>query len=203
MNRKTNISIVIIVLLLVAGGIYYLISTSGTESTEYPALSVSEKALADIRSTYPDLSEFVDDIEKWQGILAEDETRTEAYLGLGLAWKSLADRTRADEHYKQALDIYEAGSHAVGRTNSILLANAGNMAIQLKQYDLVEDYYLEAIALAPGDTSLYIDLATVYEYDLQKPVEEIVAFLDKGIAVAIPPTALERHKESLLRRHAE
>ena len=196
-NKKTLFIILTAIILFVIAGMgrhfYKPRATSGQ--------------LEKLKSDYPALASYVDDVVKWENKLKESETRVESYATLGLVWKWLADQAcnlkapNCEKYYGDALKIYEKAIEVTERHNTLFLTNAGNMARYLKDYVKAEDYYKEAISVAPGDASLYVTLAEIYEYDLKKTKEEIVALYDEGIKRMLDPRILEKSKEEYLERN--
>ena len=163
--------------------------------------------LEKLKSDYPALASYVDSVIKWENKLKEDEARVESYATLGLAWKSLADQvcnlkiSDCEKYYADALKIYEKAVEVTKRRNTLFLMNAGNMARYLKDYAKTEDYYREAISVAPGDTTLYLTLGELYEYDMKKTKEEIIALYDEGAKRVMNPAPLESAKKGYLERN--
>ncbi len=128
------------------------------------------------------------------------------YNTLGLAWKSLAEWSRSagvenyKGYYKKALEVYEAGVEKTRRRNTLLMTNAGNMAKYIEDYELAENYYKEAISVSPGDETYYVLLAELYEYEMGKTKEEVVAAYDQGIGKAINSGFIIKRKEAYLER---
>lgn len=146
---------------------------------------------------------------KWEKELKKDESRVEIYTTLGLAWKSLADWSQNagvdnyKDYYQKALGVYEKGIEITRRRNTLLITNAANMAKYLEDYELAEDYYKEAISVSPGDVTYYVSLAELYEYNMGKSKDEIIAVYDEGIKVVIDFGFLQKRKESYLKRANE
>ena len=134
-----------------------------------------------LRESYPDFVDFVDDIEKKEAAFSEYATPGGAYLSVGMAWKSLADRTNDIEHYKKAMEYFDVGFFESGETKAVFLINSGNMAVHMKDYALAETYYLKALEVSPTTESVYLRLADLYYYHLKKSPEDIIAILDKAI----------------------
>lgn len=195
MNKKTITFIILILIILAILAGWYFYSKENT-------ISQLEK----IKIDNPDLTIMVDDIISWENKLKEDESRVESYATLGLAWKSLADRAKDlkianyKNYYKKALEVYEQGILVTIRKNTLFLVNAGNMAKYLEDYEQAEDYYKEAISVAPGDDALYILLAELYEYRLNKSQDEITAVYDEGMKRVLSPEFLKQRKEAYLER---
>lgn len=164
-------------------------------------------SLEKTKQDYPALASYIDDVIKWEDKLKENETRVESYATLGLIWKGLADQAcnlkapNCEKYYGDALKVYEKAVEITKRRNTLFLINAGNMARYLKDYAKTEDYYREAISVAPGDASLYLTLGELYEYDLKKTKEEIVALYEEGIKRMLDPRILEKAKEEYLERN--
>ena len=198
MNKinKKIIIFAVTALLFIAG--FYLL-TSKEQQTSISDLEI-------IKQNNPELSKYVDDVIKWQEKLKEDESNIEMYNTLGLAWKSLAEWGRNSKlenyqnYYGEALKVYEAGIEKTLRKNTLLMTNAGNMAKYLEDYELAEDYYKEAITGSPGDVTYYVLLAELYEYNMNKTKEEIVAVYDEGMKRVLDVGFLEKRKESYLNR---
>jgi tetratricopeptide (TPR) repeat protein len=185
--------------LVIAGGWYYF--TPRENKTVNNQGNQSGKVnLDEVRSEFPELSPYIDDIIKCDNILKEEKDKLENYAALGLAWKSLADRTKNPEHYQRALGVYEEAIEKTGGQNGLYWLNAGNMENRLKNYQKAEEYYLKAIGVAPAETTYYFALADLYEYQLNKSKEAIVAVYDQGISQSLFPEALEKRKEQYLKR---
>jgi len=162
--------------------------------------------LEKIKSAYPDLAVYVDNVTKAQASLSENKDEIENYVVLGLNWKTLADWSQKEDpenyknYYREALKTYQAGIEKSLRKNTLLMTNAASMAKYLGDYKLAEDYYKEAISIAPGDESYYISLAELYEYQMKKSKEEVLAVYDEGLKWVINKTGLTAEKEAYLQR---
>jgi len=197
MNKKIIIAVLALLLVIFLG--WYFLYYNQAEN--------SAVQLEKLKQEQPQLTSYIDDVVKEEENLNKDKININSYLVLGLAWKSLADRVsdlKIEDYkmyYKNALAVYEKGVEITNRSNIVFMVNAGNMAKYLEDYELAEDYYKEAITVAPGDTPNYILLAELYEYKMNKPKEEIVAVYDKGIErVVLYPGFLDKRKESYLER---
>lgn len=193
-NKKIIIVIVCLLVVLVIGsGYYFLRGEKGIN-------------LEKLKQQNPDLATWVDDVAKWDKQLKDDESRIESYNTLGMTWKQLADQAcfkqveNCKQYYGEALKVYQKGIDVSKRTNTLLMTNAGNMAKNMDDYVLAEDYYKEAISVSPGDSSYYILLAELYEYRMNKTKEEVVAVYDQGIARVITPGFLTKRKADYLSR---
>lgn len=197
-----KIIILIIAIIIIGTGIFYF---SKNADKNGDAIAEMEK----IKKDYPDLTEYADRVIKWQNKMDENEDNIENYTGLGLAWKSFADwagkhkELDNKKYYRQALEVYEKGIKKTNRKNTLFMSNAGIMAKDLGDYSLAENYFKEAIFVAPGDVSLYVLLAELYEYKMNKTEEEIIAVYDDGIKVAVDSGFLVKRKESYLKRVEE
>ena len=198
MNKKFLLIIIIIIVLIIAGLGWYL----------YGAKDEQSQLLA-LKQDYPQLVDYIDNTIKYENKLKEDETNIESYVNLGFAWKSLADWAQSakvpnyKDYYKKALDVYAKGIEVSQRRNTLLMANAGNMAKYLEDYKLAEDYYKEAISVSPGDATYYVSLAELYEYEMKKTKEEVIAIYDEGLKRTLDVGFLQKRKESYLKRVEE
>ncbi|GEM_PF-2743536 len=154
----------------------------------------------------PFLSESVNDILVWQEKIDLNPENIEYYLGLGLAWKSLADRvtsTAQTDYYNKAISVYRIGAEKTNYQNTSFLINIGHVAMENKQFELSEEYFLKALAVTPGDQEIYIRLAELYEYHLKKNPNEILLLIDTGIKTAVVSNRLQTYKKNLLERHPD
>jgi len=194
MSKKIIIILTVFVLLLVAGSIFFF------------AQKIEDQRFEKLKADYPNLVVYIDDVIKAEDELAKDSNNIENYTTLGLAWKSLADWSQSEglenykDYYQKALEVYQAGIDKSQRRNTLLMANAGNMAKYLAEYNLAEEYYKEAIAVSPGDESYYALLGELYEYELGKSKEEVVAVYEQGMKRVLRPAWLEARKKAYLER---
>lgn len=189
MSKKIKIILIfILVVLLAGGGSYYY----------FYIYSSAEAKLERLKKEKPELQEYVDDVFKGINKLNEDKQRVESYSTLGLYWKSLADRSQKPEHYREALKIYQQAIDLTLHKNTLFMVNAGHMAEYLKDYNLAESYYKEAISVAPGDAVPYYDLVNLYRWKMKKSPEEIIAVLDEGISRMVNPKPLQALKDEYL-----
>jgi len=123
--------------LFIAGGWYFFAPGENITNNNQGNQSGNVN-LEEVRAGYPELSPYIDDIIKWENTLKEEKDKLENYAALGLAWKSLADRTKNPEHYQRALGVYEEAIEKTGGQNGLYLLNAGNMENRLKNYQKAE-----------------------------------------------------------------
>ena len=165
--------------------------------------------LDELKQQYPEMAENIDKIVQYEEQIATDAERVENYANLGLFYKSLADQAanlrlkNTDEFYKKALEVYEQAVVLTNRRNTLFLINAANMEIYLNNYDQASAYYEEALAVAPGDTDIYLTLAEFYEQKMKKSRDEIVALYDRGVEKVINKAVLEKAKAAYLKRIGE
>ena len=197
MNKKIIITILALLLIIFLGWyfLYYYNSKDNTVNLEK------------LKQEQPQLTIYINDVIEAAKQLNENDAVVSNYLVLGLAWKSLADRVKDLKienykmYYKNALAVYEKGIEATNRSNTVFIVNAGNMAKYLEDYELTENYYKEAITVAPGDAVYYVLLAELYEYKMNKSKEDIVAVYDEGIKrVIINVGFLQTRKEQYLEK---
>lgn len=195
MNKKFLLIIIITAILIIAGLGWYLYGAKNNQSQ-----------LLALKKDYPQLAGYIDNAIKYENKLKEDETNIESYVNSGFAWKSLADWAQGakapnyKDYYKKALDVYAKGIEVSQRRNTLLMTNAGNMAKYLEDYKSAEDYYKEAISVSPGDATYYVLLAELYEYEMGKTKEEIIAVYDEGLKRTLDVGFLQKRKESYLKR---
>ncbi|MFC1613039.1 tetratricopeptide repeat protein [Patescibacteria group bacterium] len=192
MLKKKNFIIYILIIFTVATAVVYFCFPKGKNYTVI-------KELEKIKQENSEMSVYVDNVINELNRFEESEKEFEKYLALGLAWKGLADRTMDNNHYQQALNIYESAIDSSERKNMIALMNAGNMSVYLGDYQKAEKYYNECVNLAPGDVVPYLKLMELYRYKMKKNSDEIVQMLDRGIKKMFYPLILILRKASYLK----
>ena len=99
----------------------------------------------------------------------------EEYLSIGFGWKSVADQTKDLAFYNKALAAYEGGIKTYKKTNSLFYMNAANLYRELKNFEMAEKRYLQALELTPGDHALHLTLIDMYRHEMNKSVVEVKA----------------------------
>ena len=192
MRISKNVLILIIsFIVIIAGVVVFKINSSSNPL---------EKELNKISQEKPEWTEFTSRIFDLtsQEIPIDENEIVKYYLNLGLAWKSLADRTLEAKHYLKALDAYNVGIEISDGKNLVFLNNAGNMAMFAKDYELSKYYFEKSIENFPGDAEAYVNLADLHKYYLGSSSETIVEVYDKGIKRMLSPAPLEDRKRTYL-----
>lgn len=171
--KKYWFILIIIIVIFIATGVFIY---------NKPPQNLIIKSLDNLKKEQPALTEFTDNISRLLQTKPVAGEEIKYYLNLGLAWKSLADRTNDKDHYQAALKVYQEGITLTKHSNTIFLNNAGNMAIYLGDYQLARSFYEEAIRVAPGDTEAYGRLADLHNNYLHSSSETIIGIYDQGIA---------------------
>ncbi len=188
LNKKISIILIlVIVLVAVISSLYFL--NEGSKKDDFSDLEA-------LRIEKPNLTPYINEVEKYSKLLNDEDVAT--YADLGLAFKSLADQTKDKKYYQNALDIYAKAVDLTKRKNTVFILNAGNMAVYTGDYQLAKNYYEEAVAVAPGDIDTYQKLIELHMYQLKSPKEEIIAIFDKGINRMFNPASLKKWKEFYL-----
>ncbi|MBF8280404.1 MAG: TPR REGION protein [Candidatus Magasanikbacteria bacterium] len=178
MNRGTLLTIIAGVLILAAlvGGSYGFKSWK-----ERSLITKIEKQLSTDVKTKDLVAAAVDAASK----IASNPTSPQPYLLSGMAWKSVADASKEKYFYQKALDAYKSGIAHIEGVNSILFANAGDMAKELGDYAAAEGFYRQAIASSPGDAGNYISLIELYRYRLNKSQRDILAEYEAAMKTVV------------------
>ncbi|MEK7452820.1 MAG: tetratricopeptide repeat protein [Patescibacteria group bacterium] len=187
--EKKYLIVIGLVVIFLAVSLFYYFWGNG--------LAPDSKKLEMLRGENPNLSSYVDGLKKASENFKEDNVQS--YATLGLAWKSLADQTRSEDHYEEALTVYEKAVELTERKNTMFILNAGNMASYIKDYELARNYYEEAISAAPGDIDGYQKLIELNIYQLKSDKDLIVDIFDRGIKRMLNPASLVQWKESYLK----
>jgi len=113
-------------------------------------------------------------------IFKVEEKDYQAYLGEGLHWKSLGDQTGNSEYYLKAEKIYRKMTEKFP-DYWVPWWNLANLQRQLKEFEEAEKSFKKAIEIAPGEGNLYLGLIELYQYDLKKSEEEILAIYQEAL----------------------
>ena len=104
----------------------------------------------------------------------------QTYLEEGLHWKSLGDQTGNSEYYLKAEKIYREMTKKFPNY-WVPWWNLGNLERILKKFEEAEKSFKKAIEIAPGEGMLYLGLIELYQYNLKKSEEEILAIYQEAL----------------------
>ena len=113
-------------------------------------------------------------------IFKVEEKDYQTYLEEGLHWKSLGDQTGNSEYYLKAEKIYREMTEKFP-DYWVPWWNLANLQRQLKEFEEAEKSFKKAIEIAPGEGNLYLGLIELYQYDLKKSEEEILAIYQEAL----------------------
>ena len=113
-------------------------------------------------------------------IFKVEEKNYQTYLEEGLHWKSLADQTGNSEYYLKAEKIYREMTKKFPNY-WVPWWNLGNLERILKKFEEAEKSFKKAIEIAPGEGMLYLGLIELYQYNLKKSEEEILAIYQEAL----------------------
>ena len=168
---KKNIIIISLLVIFVGIGAYFI----------WQFFINPLKELNNLKEKQPNLAPLIQEVEQGLINLKKDKKDIKNYVILGFTWKSLADQTKELKHYRKALDVYEKGIKQSARKNSLLIMNAGSMAVYLNDFQLAKQYYEEGISIATGDISGYLRLIELHRYKLKSPAEQILSIYNQGL----------------------
>lgn len=182
MKKNTIIAIVSLVILVLIGAltVWYVLahpfpSSSGIKND--PALmQIYNNALAEEKK------------------LAENNSTPLYFLTAGLEWKKLGDATKEDKWYKQSLKTYTNGAVKFEYRNTVLLANAANVAELIGDYETARTDWEKAVEASPGDQSYYVGLIKILRYKLKAPPDEILQVYADGLSRVMNATDLYNNK---------
>lgn len=147
--------------------------------------------------------EWLADYDKIKGLIERDKQEPNdvgRLFTLGLAWKSLGEKTRDPFFFEKSLAVYERGAEHFGGRNVLFYWNAGKVAEELGRYEDAEKHYLKSIKLADGYAEGYQHLTDLYIYKLKKHKEEILQVFAQGIKTLFDPLPLIALRAAYLRR---
>jgi len=113
-------------------------------------------------------------------IFKVEEKDYQTYLEEGLHWKSLGDQTGNSEYYLKAEKIYREMTKKFPNY-WVPWWNLGNLERILKKFEEAEKSFKKAIEIAPGEGMLYLGLIELYQYNLKKSEEEILAIYQEAL----------------------
>ncbi len=147
-------------------------------------------------------AEWLADYQKIKEIIARDQKEPNdigRQFTLGLAWKSLGEKTQDKFFFEKSLAVYRRGAEYFGAKNILFYWNAGKLAEELERYDEAEKYYLKSIKLGESYAEGYQYLAELYQYKLKSPKEKILAVYEEGIKKLFNAASLIQGRASYLR----
>ena len=147
-------------------------------------------------------AEWLADYQKVKDLIERDKKDPNdvgRYFTLGLAWKTLGEKTHDSFFFEKALEVYDRGAKKFGAKNILFYWNAGKLAEELGQYQKAENYYLKSIALADSYAEGYQYLAELYRYKLKLSKEKVAAVYDQGIKKLFNPLPLVQSRAAYLR----
>lgn len=124
------------------------------------------------------------------------------YNKAGFAWKSLGEYTKDERFFNRSAEIYMfAGKKFKAMAIYQPYQNAANVYITLKKYSQAEDALKKGINLAKEVGFLYVSLADLYEYQMNKTSDEIIAVYVSALSEKInQPDVIYSFYAAYLRR---
>lgn len=116
-----------------------------------------------------------------QKIKNKPEDEVPLLVSIGFDWKSLGDLTKDNFFYAKALEAYQKGIDKSEGKNIAFYWNAGKVAELMGNFTLAENYYKQAIQIAPSYGETYNYLADLYIHRLNKSQDEILAVYTDGL----------------------
>lgn len=108
------------------------------------------------------------------------------YNKAGFSWKSLGEYTKDEKYFSRAAEIYMfAGKKFEALKIYQPYQNAANVYIILKKYSSAEDALKKGIDLAKEVGDLYVALADLYENQMAKSPDEIIAVYELALSEKI------------------
>lgn len=186
MNKNNLIfgSIVVVVLVVIAGGTWYAVNYQSPEEANNNVSinvdpSVPTPAL-DAELEFPDgySAEAREALERntatIKGVLEENPSDYGAWIDLAIQYKTVENYDKAEEIW---LYLTEA---APGR--NVAYHNLGNLYhLYLEDYPEAARYYREAIERAPGQAIHYIGLHELYRYSYEQDSDNAAQVLTDGL----------------------
>lgn len=198
--------IVILIFLINILGVYLYLRPVAVKEVRVEGYLISEEELGDLKVAYPDLVELINTLKKDIVEVNNNPGDLSKLAALGLSWKGLGNYIESyggenyKEYYMEALAVYEEAVLLTESKNTLFLTNAAKMEINLGNYEKAEGYYQVAIEFSPGDNVLYVELAELYEYLMNKSEEEIVDVYESGMERVLQPKFLRSRMNSYLER---
>lgn len=137
-------------------------------------------------------------VVKLHDMLQADPQNYDAWLDLATHYKIAGDFEGAEEVWNYLL---VAGPSTM---KYILLGNLGNLYLYFKKdYPKAEEYYLQALAIAPDEISFYADMYRMYAYAYKTDTTAARDILEKGIKINPENTDLKGLLEEYNKTHGQ
>lgn len=121
------------------------------------------------------------------------------YIQAGFYWKTLGETTKEELFFKKALGAYSAAMEDFGMQYYMPYSGSAGIYETLGEYENAEKNYKKAIEISPGEAPLYIRLAELYRFSMNKMPEEIQAIYNQGEQRVLDTTPLFVSKASYLK----
>lgn len=113
--------------------------------------------------------------------IQENKNDYDAWMSLAFHWKGIGEVTRKEEYLRRAVRIYDEVIARWGNKAYLPFVNQANVFIFLKEYKKAESNLKIANEIDPGEQSLYIALAELYENYMQKDRKDVEAVYKNGL----------------------
>ena len=172
MKKKKSILVIIILVLFVAGYIFWQTMNKNNQA-QNPQNNVALEELLKIDTTL-EMNEMQKTIyNEAKEKLQEDQEDYESLLSLARLKQDLLD-------FEGAIEMYE--NLRTKKPDDLLpLNNLGTIYYNQKEYEKSEQMYLEILEITPKWTNSYRELTNIYRYQLKDKKEEIEPLLLRGI----------------------
>ena len=188
---KRNLIIACVVIFVVSSFITYKLINSPRRTEQQILMK-----LGDNQGWLKQYSELKEKIKKNEEKDGKDQS---ALLSLGFAWKGLGDATKDNYFLQQALKMYQQGIDQFGNENIIFYWSAGSVAGSMGKFEMAENYYKSAIAVAPAYAEGYTYLAELYRFKMKKNSDEVIKIYDDGLKATSGNSQLFLERSSYLR----
>ncbi|TSC61701.1 MAG: hypothetical protein Athens041674_684 [Parcubacteria group bacterium Athens0416_74] len=187
MEKKTILSIVLVILILALGVLYWafdrgvLFFSEGSLVPKFsktaitnpmPSFGRQPTFSADFTDKAKEI--YMSNVEKLTTALKEDPTRLEAWLDLAIYYRMVNDNEGAIEIWEYLRKTYPGAGISMHNLGEYYFHTA-------KDYEKAESYYLESISASSDIQSNYLDLYDMYKYVYKQDTDAAVDILKKGI----------------------
>lgn len=197
MQKKTIISTLLVVIILLAGVLFWAFNrgvlyfeegsalpkfSKSAFSNPMPSLGRAQTFPADF--TAEARSRYEGNVARLTGIIEEEPTNFEAWLDLAIYYRMLGDHEGAVEIWEYLRVLYPQ--------DGISRHNLGEYYFHAaKDFEKAEMYYEESIQVAPGLEANYTDMYEMYKYVYKQDTTAAIDILKRGIEKASGPSAIQ------------
>jgi len=163
MNKKL-IAIIVLIILIIVGGYFVVKKYSTSKPPEQPMATPASS-------------------------LDPKEAEYQKYLMEGINYRTAGMKGDKSAFYK-AIDSYKKAVEVSEGKVWVPYLNLGNTYVLVQDYKNAEEAYNKALAIAPGESTVYLQKIDLYRNYMKKSNKDVNALYDEALKVAVDNTNL-------------